>query len=188
MNTFRLTPASKWRPEQDLWLSGVRQRAGGVAAAVLAHMKPRGFDPARREHLRQRLVKPLKVMHADGRLVTWHHVRVLDSLAYEGWPLPIGGRWLLLGEGQAFGCTIEEHLKDRTELFEILRSAAREAMCGEGCSFKAVEAEMCRAGYSFHRSQLSLMLSGRQARLPIEIFDGIFRACGQSLAWALTAA
>ncbi len=188
MNTFRLTPASKWRPEQDIWLSEVRQRCGVVATAVRAGMKARRIKSQRFDPLRDRLVRPLAVASADGHLIAWAHVRSLDALAHEGWPEPIGGRWLLFGEGRAFGCTLGEDPKERSQLFEVLRAAAREAMTGEGCSFKRVEAEMAAGGYSFHRSQLSLMLSGRQGKLPIELFDGLFRVCGQSLAWALTAA
>jgi hypothetical protein len=187
MNTFRLTPFERWRPAHDAYVAEMRARAGAIMPVCRDRLML-GVDNVLSSDTRFKLLEPLAVYRDGGRPLTWAHVRRLDQLAHLGWPAPIGGRYLLTGEGQAFDCTLGEALLERSQLWEIVRSALREAMTGEGCSQKQVEAEMRRAGFVVNRSQLSRVLSGQQLRIPIEILDGILRVCGQSLPWALTAA
>lgn len=188
MNTYRLTPASVWRPQHDAYVAAMRERCRPIVPVLAERINDRSTDNVLRSQLRRKLAEPMAVFRDGGRPLTWAHVRSLDSLAHLGWPAPIGGRYLLTGEGQAFACTLGELATERSQLFEVLRSALREAMTGEGLSFRAVEAEMVRGGFVLHRSQLSRVLSGEQLRCSIEVFDGVFRVCGQSLPWALTAA
>ena len=188
MNTFRLTPAAQWRPEYDAYMADMRARAGVLVSMLLVRVKNPRVDNIQREEIRRELLEPMAAFRDGGRPLTWAHVRRLDTLGHQGWSSPIGGRYLLTGEGQAFDSTLGEPAGERMQLFEIVRSALREAMTGEGCGISLVAGEVHAAGLPLHKSQLSRVLSGRQLRFPIELFDGIFRACGQSLPWALTAA
>ena len=187
MLTFRLTPASSFGPAHRAWLDGVRTRALGLHGDIADRVKAPDVDGVLRAEVRAYMVRPLWQIGHHGDHLRWGPVRRLDWMTRQG-TAPLGGRYLLFGEGSAFVATDGEDLAAPSELWTIARDALRQAFDGEGVTGAALVREVQAVGLHTQASALSRFLRGEQARLDVDVLDALFRACGTSLSWALNAA